>query len=147
MVKGTGFRKKKKDEEEEMSPDLPTGPIKKAQPLLPRKILKPGIIQPVKNSKQTPKKLADAYLSRFPFLKKLAKTYLGNSTAVVQIFKKAKSGDPIIQEQLKGVLEILLQEVPQNTIRTQSPVQLKQPKRQGTQKTPPFAPPPQTKNP
>ncbi len=146
VVKGTGFRKKKKAEEV-ITPDLPTGPIKKAELLLPSKVLKPGINQPVKNSVQTPKKLADAYLSRFPDIKNLAQTYLGNSSAVVQIFTKAQKGDPILHEQLKGVLDILLQDSPPKSGQGQVSAQPPLPKRPKAQKSPSTTPPPQPKTP
>ncbi|MCK6474777.1 MAG: hypothetical protein L6R28_23910 [Planctomycetes bacterium] len=115
IVQGEGFRKaasKKKKKGGETGPVLPTGKIGPAEPLVETGLKTvPVGLQPLANTKLSPKEIVDAYMQRFPELDQAAEYFLGGNAKAEALIKKATSGDVGTSDYLKALLKPLLEDV------------------------------------
>lgn len=115
IVQGEGYRKaagKKKKKGAETGPVLPTGKIGPAEPLVETSLKTvPVGLQPLANTKLSPKEIVDAYMQRFPELDQAAEYFLGGNTKAEALIKKATTGDVGTSDYLKALLKPLLEDV------------------------------------
>lgn len=116
IVQGEGYRKaassKKKKKGAETGPILPTGKIGPAEPLVETGLKTvPVGLQPLANTKLSPKEIVDAYMQRFPELDQATEYFLGGNAKAEALIKKATTGDVGTSDYLKALLKPLLEDV------------------------------------
>lgn len=124
IIQGEGYRKaasKKKKKGGETGPILPTGKIGPAEPLVESGLKTvPVGMQPLANTKLSPKEIVEAYMQRYPELDQAGEYFLGGNAKAEALIKKATTGDVGTSDYLKSLLKPLLEDL-ENSQKTPTP--------------------------